>query len=282
MARACASRRKSSARAISFCCVCILVAATCNKCYLASDLHFGLGLDVYAPSLCTDIVVAGTPVGSDVNRQSVVDKVQAVQLQVQCLQSLPPPLTHHETWGLLKRSLRFKLEHLSRTVPWRLCSILLQQHAAELNMAPLSILGQPDAAADGLNPEAVALQLRSCAPQASGSNAPLQISAQRPTCPFVPALRLQSEAHILIRAHLPRQCLSHLHGTTIARAMPTLASSRLAWSTPPRSRHPTCTLQRTCFGMPCAQKAAKPSLPSSLPPGPKLCAASPPTPAVNC
>jgi hypothetical protein len=106
------------------------------------------------------LVVAGTPIGTD---SFVCDflsrKRQEVHDEIQRLVDLPHPLTSQDKWVILSRSLQLWLQHLARTVPWAAASPHLQQHAADLRQATLTLFCQPDPRTAGLHPRASSLQL---------------------------------------------------------------------------------------------------------------------------
>jgi hypothetical protein len=106
------------------------------------------------------LVIAGTPIRTDPfvcdflsrKRQEVRDKIQR-------LVDLLHPLTFQDKWMILCCSLQLRLQHLSQTVPWAAANPYLQQHAADLHHATLTLLGQPDHRTAGPNPMATDHQL---------------------------------------------------------------------------------------------------------------------------
>jgi hypothetical protein len=106
------------------------------------------------------LVVAGTRIGTDsFVRDFLSRKRKDVRDKIQRLVDLPHPLTFQDKWVILSRSLQLRLQHLSRTVPWAAASPYLQQHAADLREATLTLFGQPDHCTAGLNPTATNFQL---------------------------------------------------------------------------------------------------------------------------
>jgi hypothetical protein len=78
------------------------------------------------------VVVAGTPIGSE--NFEFFQKIRHMRAKLDLLVSLPAPLTRQDKWVVLTRSLQLKLQHLTRTTPWRLCAPLLEAHTAALHV----------------------------------------------------------------------------------------------------------------------------------------------------
>jgi hypothetical protein len=136
----------------------------------------------------------------------------------------------------IQRSLQLRLQHLSRTDPWAAASPHLQQHAADLRQAILTLFDQPDPRTAGLNPTATSLQLHlllreggfgvsdfppACAAAfiSSATRAASALSAAAINMhPFSAPTSATSACWQFLHTHFPELCPSPAEGLTAATA----------------------------------------------------------------